>query len=357
MLQKIIKFCKDALNYILGFFSNDIGIDLGTCTTLVYVKGEGVVLCEPSVVAIHKGTHKVIAVGEEAKKMLGRTPGNIVAIRPMKDGVISDFEVTEAMIRRFIEKVHKRRVFVRPAMVIAIPSGITEVEKRAVKDSAERAGARSVDLIEEPKAAAVGVGLPIEEPAGNMIIDIGGGTTELAVISLGGIVYSMSIRVAGDEMDAAIIEYLRKTYNLMIGERTAEEIKIRIGSAYPLEEELSMDVRGRDLIAGLPKTVTITSVEVREALQEPVRAIVDASKSTLEHTPPELASDLIDRGIVMAGGGSLLRGLDKLIAEETGLPVHIADDPLTAVVLGTGQTLNMSPRLRRQLVVPTKLDF
>jgi len=357
MLQKFLKFWKNAVNYVLGLFSNDIGIDLGTCTTLVYVKGEGVVLCEPSVVAIQKETGRPIAVGEEAKRMLGRTPGNIIAIRPMKDGVISDFEVTEAMLRYFINKVHKRRVLVRPAMVIAIPSGITEVEKRAVKDSAERAGARHVDLIEEPKAAAVGVGLPIEEPAGNMIIDIGGGTTELAVISLGGIVYSLSIRVAGDEMDAAIIEYMRKTYNLLIGERTAEEIKIRIGSAYPLEEELSMDVRGRDLIAGLPKTVTITSVEVREALQEPVRAIVEASKTTLEHTPPELSSDLIDRGIVMAGGGSLLRGLDKLIAEETGLPVHIADDPLTAVVLGTGQTLNMPAKLRRQLVVPKKIDF
>ncbi len=357
MLQKILKFFKDAVNYVLGLFSNDIGIDLGTCTTLVYVKGEGVVLCEPSVVAIHKGTGKVIAVGEEAKRMLGRTPGNIVAIRPMKDGVISDFEITEEMIRRFILKVHRRRVLVRPAIVIAIPSGITEVEKRAVRDSAERAGARSVDLIEEPKAAAVGVGLPVEEPAGNMIIDIGGGTTELAVISLGGIVYALSIRVAGDEMDQAIVEYMRKTYNLMIGERTSEEIKIRIGSAYPLEEELSMDVRGRDLIAGLPKTVTITSVEIREALQEPIRAIVDATKTTLEHTPPELASDLIDRGIVMAGGGSLLRGIDKLIAEETGLPVHIADDPLTAVVLGTGQTLNMPLRLRRQLVVPTRADF
>ena len=357
MLQKFLKLWKTAINYVLGLFSNDIGIDLGTCTTLVYVKGEGVVLCEPSVVAIQKETGKPIAVGEEAKRMLGRTPGNIIAIRPMKDGVISDFEVTEAMLRYFINKVHKRRVLVRPAMVIAIPSGITEVEKRAVKDSAERAGARTVDLIEEPKAAAVGVGLPIEEPAGNMIIDIGGGTTELAVISLGGIVYSLSIRVAGDEMDAAIIEYMRKTYNLLIGERTAEEIKIRIGSAYPLEEELNMDVRGRDLIAGLPKTVTITSIEVREALQEPVRAIVEASKTTLEHTPPELASDLIDRGIVMAGGGSLLRGLDKLIAEETGLPVHIADDPLTAVVLGTGQTLNMSAKLRRQIVVPKKIDF
>lgn len=357
MLQKFLKVYRRAINYILGLFSNDMGIDLGTATTLVYVKGEGVVLCEPSVVAIQKETNQVRAVGEEAKRMLGRTPGNIVAIRPMKDGVISDFEVTEAMLRYFIKKVHRRRVLVRPAMVIAIPSGITEVEKRAVKESAMRAGARSVDLIEEPKAAAVGVGLPIEEPAGNMIIDIGGGTTELAVISLGGIVYSMSIRIAGDEMDAAIIDYLRKTYNLMIGERTAEEIKIRIGSAYPLEEELTMDVRGRDLIAGLPKTVTVTSAEIREALSEPVRAIVEASKSTLEHTPPELSADLIDRGIVMAGGGSLLRGIDKMIAEETGLPVHIADDPLTAVVLGTGHTLNMPARLRRHLVVPTRLDF
>ena len=357
MWQKIFKYSKKAVDYVLGLFSNDIGIDLGTATTLVYVKGEGVVLCEPSVVAIQKETGHVRAVGEEAKRMLGRTPGNIVAIRPMKDGVISDFEITEAMLRYFIKKVHRRRVLVRPAMIIAIPSGITEVEKRAVKDSAERAGARSVDLIEEPKAAAVGVGLPIEEPAGNMIIDIGGGTTELAVISLGGIVNSMSIRVAGDEMDEAIIEYMRKGYNLMIGERTAEEIKIRIGSAYPLEEELSMDVRGRDLISGLPKTVTITSIEIREALQEPIRAIVEASKATLERTPPELSADLIDRGIVMAGGGSLLRGLDKLIAEETGLPVHIADDPLTAVVLGTGQALNMSPRLRKNLVVQTKFDF
>ena len=357
MLLKIIRFIRRGANYILGLFSNDMGIDLGTATTLVYVKGEGVVLCEPSVVAIEKETNRVVAVGDEAKKMLGRTPGNIVAIRPMKDGVISDFEITEAMLKYFIKKVHRRKVLVRPAMVIAIPSGITEVEKRAVKDSAERAGARSVELIEEPKAAAVGVGLPVDEAAGNMIIDIGGGTTEFAVISLGGLVYSKSIRIAGDEMDDAIMEYLKKTYNLMIGERTAEEIKIRVGSAYPLEEELSMDVRGRDLIAGLPKTITITSDEIREALHEPIQAIVDASKVTLENTPPELASDLIDRGIVMAGGGSLLRGLDKRIAEETGLPVHIADDPLTAVVLGTGQTLNMPLRLRRRIVVPTKLDF
>ncbi|VAX37730.1 Rod shape-determining protein MreB [hydrothermal vent metagenome] len=357
MLQKIFKMLRKALNYVLGLFSNDIGIDLGTATTLVFVKGEGVVLCEPSVVAIEKDTNRVVAVGEEAKKMLGRTPGNIVAIRPMKDGVISDFEITEAMLKYFIRKVHGRQKLLSPAMVIAIPSGITAVEKRAVRDSAERAGARSVELIEEPKAAAVGVGLPVEEAAGNMIVDVGGGTTEFAVISLGGLVYAKSIRIAGDEMDSSITEYLRKTYNLMIGERTAEEIKIRIGSAYPLEEELNMDVRGRDLISGLPKTISIASVEIREALHDPVQAIVDASKSTLEQTPPELAADLIDRGIVMAGGGSLLRGLDKRIAEETGLPVHIADDPLTAVVLGTGQMLNMPARLRRRIVVPTKLDF
>lgn len=357
MLQKIIKIARKILNNILGLLSNDIGVDLGTATTLVYVKGEGVVLCEPSVVSIEKDTNRVLAVGEEAKKMLGKTPGNIIAIRPMKDGVISDFEITEAMLRYFIRKVRRRMFQIRPAMVIAIPSGITAVEKRAVRDSAERAGARHVDLIEEPKAAAVGVGLPVEEAAGNMIIDVGGGTTEFAVISLGGLVYAKSIRIAGDEMDAAIVEYLRKTYNLMIGERTAEEIKIRIGSAYPLEEELNMDVRGRDLISGLPKTIAITSVEVREALQDPVQAIVDASKSTLEQTPPELAADLIDRGIVMAGGGALLRHLDKRISEETGLPVHIAEDPLTAVVKGTGMMLNMSARLRRRIVVPTKLEF
>ena len=357
MLQKIFKILRKFFNYVLGLFSNDIGIDLGTATTLVFVKGEGVVLCEPSVVAIEKDTNRVVAVGEEAKKMLGRTPGNIIAIRPMKDGVISDFEITEAMLKYFIRKVHGRKKLLSPAMVIAVPSGITAVERRAVRDSGERAGARSVELIEEPKAAAIGVGLPVEEAAGNMIIDIGGGTTELAVISLGGLVYAKSIRIAGDEMDEAIVEYLRKTYNLMIGERTSEEIKIRIGSAYPLEEELNMDVRGRDLISGLPKTISVTSVEIREALHDPIQAIVDASKTTLEQTPPELAADLIDRGIVMAGGGALLRGLDKRIAEETGLPVHIANDPLTAVVLGTGQMLNMPVRLRRRIVVPTRLDF
>ena len=357
MIQKITKVFRKAINYFSSFFSYDMGIDLGTATTLIYIKGEGVVLCEPSVVAIQKETGQVVAVGDDAKKMLGRTPGNIIAIRPMKDGVISDFEIVEQMLRRFIEKARPHRFLIRPAVVIAVPSGITEVEKRAVRDSAERANARSVVLIEEPKAAAIGVGLPVEEPAGNMIIDIGGGTTELAVISLGGIVCAKSIKIAGDEMDSAIIEYLRKTYNLMIGERTAEEIKIRIGSAYPLEEELTMDVRGRDLIAGLPKTITVTSGEIREALHDPVQAIINASKETLEHTPPELAADLIDRGIVMAGGGSLLRGLDKRIAEETGLPVHIADDPLTAVVMGTGQVLNIPSRIRKRLVVPTKLDF
>ncbi|MCX5699349.1 MAG: rod shape-determining protein [Candidatus Omnitrophica bacterium] len=339
-MGKLSQQLKKAVNYILGLFSNDMGIDLGTATTLVFVKGEGVVLCEPSVVAIERGTSHVLAVGEEAKRMLGRTPGNIIAIRPMKDGVISDFEITEAMLRYFIKKVHHRKVLVRPRIVIAIPSGITEVEKRAVKDSAERAGAREVFLIEEPIAAAIGVGLPIQEPIGNMIIDIGGGTTEIAVISLCGTVFSKSIRIGGDEMNEAVIEYLKKTYNLMIGERTSEEVKIKIGSAYPLEEEMSMEVKGRDLVAGLPKTVTITSEEIRESLQEPLRAILEVIKISLERTPPELAADLIDHGIVMAGGGSLLRGLDKLISEETGLPVHITDDPVTAVANGTGIVLS-----------------
>jgi rod shape-determining protein MreB len=355
-MAKFQDITKKLFNYILGLFSNDMGIDLGTATTLVYVKGEGVVLNEPSVVAIERGTSHVLAVGEEAKRMLGRTPGNIVAIRPMKDGVIADFEITEAMLRYFIKRVHHRHVLVRPRIIIAIPSGITEVEKRAVKDSAERAGAREVFLIEEPIAAAIGVGLPIQEPIGNMIVDIGGGTTEIAVISLAGIVFSKSIRIGGDEMDEAIIEYLKKTYNLMIGERTAEEVKIKIGSAYPLEEEMSLEVKGRDLVAGLPKTVTITSEEVREALQEPLRAIIETAKISLERTPPELASDLIEHGIVMAGGGSLLRGMDKLISEETGLPVHIADDPLGAVAQGTGKVLN-EIRYLRKVTVPIKSEM
>jgi len=355
-MGKLSQQLKKAINYVLGLFSNDMGIDLGTATTLVFVKGEGVVLCEPSVVAIERGTSHVLAVGEEAKRMLGRTPGNIIAIRPMKDGVISDFEITEAMLRYFIKKVHHRKVLVRPRIVIAIPSGITEVEKRAVKDSAERAGAREVFLIEEPIAAAIGVGLPIQEPIGNMIIDIGGGTTEIAVISLCGTVFSKSIRIGGDEMNEAVIEYLKKTYNLMVGERTSEEIKIKIGSAYPLEEEMSMEVKGRDLVAGLPKTVTITSEEIRESLQEPLRAILEVIKISLERTPPELAADLIDHGIVMAGGGSLLRGLDKLISEETGLPVHITDDPVTAVANGTGVVLSEIQYLKK-VTVPVKTEI
>jgi rod shape-determining protein MreB len=355
-MAKFFKLLKDSINNILGLFSNDMGIDLGTATTLVYAKGQGIILCEPSVVAIQKGTNSVLAVGEEAKRMLGRTPGNIVAIRPMKDGVIADFEITEDMLRYFIKKIHNRKVFVRPRMVIAIPSGITEVEKRAVKDSAEHAGAREVYLIEEPISAAIGVGLPIEEPAGNMIIDIGGGTTEIAVISLAGIVFSRSIRIGGDELDEAIIEHLKKTYNLMIGERTAEDIKIKIGSAYPLEEELTMEVRGRDLVAGLPKTITISSEEIREAIAGPVSAILEATRMTLERTPPELSADLIERGIVLAGGGSLLRGIDKLISEETGLPVHVAEDPMTAVALGTGKVLSEIKYLKK-VTVRSKMEF
>lgn len=354
-MADIRKLANKALNYLSGLFSNDMGIDLGTATTLIYVKGEGVVLCEPSVVAVERGSSRVLAVGEEAKRMLGRTPGNISAIRPMKDGVIADFDVTESMLRYFIKRVHHRRVLVRPRIVIAIPSGITEVEKRAVKDSAERAGAREVFLVEEPIAAAIGVGLPIQEPIGNMIIDVGGGTTEIAVISLSGVVFSKSIRIGGDEMDDAIIEYLKKTYNIMIGERTAEDIKIKIGSAYPLEEELSLEVKGRDLVSGLPKTVSVTSEEVRDALSEPIRAIMEITKISLERTPPELAADLIEHGIVMAGGGSLLKGLDKLVSEEIGLPVHVADDPTSAVVKGTGRILNEIKYLKR-VTVPVRTE-
>jgi rod shape-determining protein MreB and related proteins len=331
----------------LGLFSNDIGIDLGTANTLVYVKDRGIVIREPSVVAIQAGTNRVLAVGDEAKKMLGRTPGNIVAIRPLKAGVIADFEITEAMLRYFIRKVHNRRMMVRPRVIVAVPSGITEVEKRAVKDSATHAGAREVYLIEEPMAAAIGVGLPVQEPAGNMIVDIGGGTTEVALISLAGIVLSRSVRVGGDEMDEAIVQYMKRVYNLMIGERTAEEIKIAIGSAYPMGEETTMEVKGRDLVAGLPKTLTITSEEVRDALQEPISAIVEAIRITLERCPPELSSDLVDRGLVLAGGGALLRGIDKLIAEQTGLPVHVAEDPLSAVAEGTGVVLHELNFLRR----------
>ncbi|TFG47687.1 MAG: rod shape-determining protein, partial [Candidatus Brocadiia bacterium] len=319
---------------LFGFISKDLAIDLGTANTLVYVKGRGIVSNEPSVVAVHKdhrGGKKVIAVGEEAKKMLGRTPGNIMAIRPLKDGVIADFEVTEAMLKYFIQKVHNKKSYARPRIVISVPSGITPVERRAVKESAESAGAREVYLIEEPMAAAIGVGLPITEPSGNMIVDIGGGTTEVAVISLAGIVYCNSVRVAGDKIDEAIIQYVKRKYNLLIGERTAEMIKVNIGSAYPSQdgEELTMEVKGRDLVGGIPKTLEISSKEIREAIAEPVNSIVEAVRIALERTPPELASDIVDKGIVISGGGALLRNLDLLIKEVTRLPVIIAENPLT----------------------------
>ena len=319
-------------------FSKDIGIDLGTASILVYVKGKGVVLREPSVVAIDKNTGKLLKVGTEAQQMLGRTPGNIVAIRPLREGVISDYDMTERMLKEFIRKVTSFRLF-KPRIVICVPSGITEVEERAVIDAGIQAGARRVYLIEEPVAAAIGAGIDIAKPDGHMIVDIGGGTTEVALISLSGIVYSRSVRCAGDELDDAIISYMRRTYNLMVGERTAEDIKIRIGSAYPLPQELSIEVKGRDLVAGLPKTVTIRSEEVREALTEQLNTIVDAVRTTLERCPPELAADLVDRGIVLAGGGALLRGLDQLLHEQTGLPIHIAEDPLSAVAEGTGKAL------------------
>lgn len=337
-------------NNILGLFSNDIGVDLGTANTLVFVKDRGVVMREPSVVAVQSGTRRILAVGDEAKRMLGRTPGNIVAIRPMKAGVIADFEVTEAMLRYFIKKTHNRRKLVRPRIIVAVPSDITEVEKRAVKDSATHAGAREVFLIEEPMAAAIGVGLPVQEPAGNMVVDIGGGTTEVALISLAGIVFSRSVRVGGDAMDECLVQYMKRVYNLLIGERTAEEIKISIGSAYPVEQETTMEVKGRDLVAGLPKTITVTSAEIREALQEPVSSIIDAIRITLERCPPELSADLVDRGMVLAGGGAMLTGVDKLIAEQTGLPVHVADDPLSAVAEGTGVVLNELNFLRKSAV-------
>jgi len=317
-----------------------MGIDLGTANTLVYVKGQGIVLSEPSVVAINKDTNKVRAVGNEGKNMIGRTPGNIVAVRPMKDGVIADFEITEAMLRYFINRVHdRRRLPTWPRVAICVPYGITAVEKRAVTESASQAGAKKVFTIEEPMAAAIGAGLPVQEPQGCMIVDIGGGTTEVAVISLGGIVFCKSVRVAGDEMDQAIIQHLKRTYNMMVGERTSEEIKISIGSAFPLKEELEMQVKGRDQVMGLPKILTITSEEIREALREPVSAIVDAVRVTLERTPPELAADIVDRGVVLAGGGALLRGLDQLLSKETGLHVTVAEDPLSAIVLGTGKFL------------------
>lgn len=333
---------------ILGRFSRDMGIDLGTANTLVFVRGRGIVLREPSVVAIQQNQRSVaLAVGEEAKQMLGRTPGNIIAIRPLMDGVIADFDVAETMLKHFIQKAHDGRGFFRPRMVIGIPSGVTGVERRAVQDAAYQAGAREVYLIEEPMAAAIGAGLPVSEPTGSMIVDIGGGTTEVAVISLGGIVVSKSVRIAGDELTDATVHFLKKAHNLSIGERTAEEIKIRLGSAYPRGDEKIMEVRGLNLVSGLPRTVTISSSEVREAIQEPVTAIVDAVRDTLEKTPPELAADIIDRGIVLAGGGALLQGLDELISHDTEMPVHIADDPLSCVVLGAGRVLEEFPTLKR----------
>lgn len=326
----------------MSFFdliSNDIGIDLGTANTLVFVRGEGIVLNEPSVVAVEVATKKVLAIGAAAKEMLGRTPGEIVAIRPLKDGVIADFEITERLLADFIKRVVRHRYLMKPRIVISVPSGITEVEKRAVRDSAENAGAREVYLIQEPMSAAIGVGLPVDKPAGNMVIDIGGGTSEIAVIALNGIVNNTSIRIAGDEMNEAIVTYLKKNYNLLIGELTAEEVKIKIGSSFPLDKEETMEIRGRDLVAGVPKTMKISSVQVREALAETVDAIVEAVRQALERTPPELAADILDRGIILTGGGALLRGLDKRLRQETNLPVNVADDPLTCVVRGTGKVL------------------
>lgn len=331
------------LDKIYGLVSNDLAIDLGTANTLIYIKSEGVVCNEPSVVAVQKngrGEKRILSVGTAAKKMLGRTPGSIVAIRPLRDGVIADFETTEAMLDYFIKQVHHRRSLVRPRVIIGVPFGITEVEKRAVRESAESAGAREVYLIEQPMAAAIGSGLPITEPTGNMIVDIGGGTTEVAVISLAGIVYSKSIRVGGDKQDESIVQFIKRRHNLMIGERTAELIKITIGSAYPGEDIRTMEIKGRDLVAGVPKTVLISDEEIRDCLLEPINQILDAVRVSLERTPPELASDIVDRGIVLAGGGSLLRNLDSLISEETGLPVTLATDPLTSVVLGAGKALD-----------------
>ncbi|HUP60147.1 MAG TPA: rod shape-determining protein [Thermoanaerobaculia bacterium] len=335
------------LKSLLSMFSNDLAIDLGTANTLVYAKNKGIVVREPSIVAVNKINNHVEAVGREAKEMLGRTPGNIVAIRPMKDGVIADFEVTEKMIKYFIEKAHGRRFLVKPRIVISVPSEITQVEKRAVKDSALRAGATEVYLIEQAMAAAIGAGLPITDPTGNMIVDIGGGTTDVAVISLAGIVYSRSVRVAGNEMDDAIIQYIKRKYNLLIGERTAEQVKMEIGSAFPLDEEMTMELKGRDLVEGVPKTLIVSDEEIREALSETVATIVEAVRVALERTPPELSADIMDKGIIIAGGGSMLKNLDRRLREETGLPVTLAEDPLACVALGTGQMLTDFNLLRK----------
>ncbi len=341
------------LDPILGWFSSDLAIDLGTANTLVYVKGKGIVLSEPSVVAVRKdgrGTNKVLAVGKEAKMMLGRTPGNIVAIRPMKDGVIADFEITETMLRHFIRKVHNRRSLIRPRIIVCVPSGITQVEKRAVRESAESAGAREVFLIEEPMAAAIGAGLPITEPTSNMVLDIGGGTTEVAVISLAGIVYSKSVRVGGDKMDEAILQQIKRKYNLLIGERTAELIKTTIGNAFAGDQVAKMQIKGRDLVSGIPKIIEIDSDEVRESITEQIETILETVKMALEQTPPELAADIVDRGIVLTGGGALLQNLDMLLREETGLPITITEDPLSTVVLGSGKALDSLDILREIMI-------
>jgi rod shape-determining protein MreB len=332
---------------LLRYFSNDLAIDLGTANTLVYARNQGIVVREPSVVVVNQLTNRIEAVGAEAKEMLGRTPGNIESIRPMKDGVIADFEVTERMLEYFIKKAHGRKMYVHPRIVIGVPSEITQVEKRAVKDSAMRAGAAEVFLVEQAMMAAIGAGLPITEPSGNMIVDIGGGTTDVAVISLAGTVYSRSVRIAGNEMDDAVIQYLKRKYNLLIGERTAEQIKIDLGSAFPLKEELRLEIKGRDLVEGVPKTLPIIDEEIREALAEPVSTIVEAVRMALERTPPELSADIMDKGIVLSGGGSMLRGLDQRLRNETGLPVVLAEDPLSSVVLGTGRVLEDIDLLRK----------
>ncbi len=332
---------------LLRYFSNDLAVDLGTANTLVLARNKGIVVREPSVVVINKLTNRIEAVGAEAKEMLGRTPGNIESVRPMKDGVIADFEVTERLLEYFIKKAHGRRMYVHPRVVIGVPSEITQVETRAVKDSAMRAGASQVFLVEQAMMAAIGAGLPITEPSGNMIVDVGGGTTDVAVISLAGTVYSRSVRIAGNEMDDAIIQHLKRKYNLLIGERTGERVKIEIGSAYPLKEPLQIDIKGRDLIEGVPKTITITDEEIRDALTEPVNTIVEAVRAALERTPPELSADIMDRGIVLSGGGALLRGLDQRLRSETGLPVVLAEDPLASVVLGTGRVLEDMDLLRK----------
>jgi len=337
------------------FFSRDMGIDLGTANTLVYVRGKGIVLNEPSVVAIQNDTKTVLSVGEDAKKMIGRTPGNIVAIRPMKDGVIADFDVTQSMLKYFIKKAYSRKTLIQPRVVVCVPSGVTEVEKRAVEEAALQAGAREAYLIEEPMAAAIGAGLPVEEPTGSMVVDIGGGTTEVAIISLGGIVTAKSIRVGGDELDEAIVQYIKREYSLMIGERTAEDVKVTIGSAFPKAKEEKMLIRGRDLVSGLPKTLEITSTEIMDALKEPVGQIIEAIKYTLEKTPPELAADIMEIGIMLTGGGALLDGLEKLVKRETGMPVQIAEDPLYCVVMGTGKTIEEIDTLKRVLIAPKKL--